>query len=205
MFTLYYSPGAVSDAVAIVLNEVGAPYDTARVNFKNAEQTKADYHKINPKGRVPALLTDDGVLTETAAILDYLATLFPDAGLVPNTPFKAAQMRSVMTFLASTWHINHAMGGRGARWANNQSSFDDMKSKVTENVGGNCAYFEREVFRGPFVVGDQFTLADAYLFTATTWLPSDGVDIANYPRLHDFQTRMWARPSVQKAKTDGFF
>ncbi|MEP2027304.1 MAG: glutathione S-transferase family protein [Paracoccaceae bacterium] len=205
MFTLHYSPGSVSAAVAIILNEVGAPYEKARVNFDIAEQTKPDYHKINPKGRVPALQTGDGILTETAAILDYLAALFPDAELVPERPFDAAKMRSVMTFIASTWHVNHAMGGRGSRWARNQSSFEDMKSKVTENVSGNCDYFERDVFQGPFVIGDRYSLADPYLFTATTWLPSDGVDIADYPRLHDFQTRMWGRPSVQKAKADGFF
>jgi glutathione S-transferase len=205
MFTLYYARNTVSAAVAIALNEAGASYDTVLVDFKSAEQTKPDYHKINPKGRVPALQTGDGILTETAAILEYIAARFPKAGLVPECPFKAAQMRSSMTFLASTWHINHAMGGRGARWASNQASFDDMKSKVTENIDANCSYFEHDVFQGPFVIGSQFTLADPYLFTATTWLPSDGVDIADYPRLHDFQTRMWARPSVQKAKTDGFF
>ena len=205
MLTLHYSPGSVATAVAIVLNEVGATYEKVRVNFQKSEQTQPEYHKINPKGRVPALQTGEGILTETAAILDYIAALFPNAELVPARPFEAAQMRSVMTFIASTWHVNHAMGGRGSRWARKQSSFDDMKSKVAETVGGNCSYFERDVFRGPFVIGDQYSLADPYLFTATTWLPGDGVDIADYPRLHDFQTRMRGRPAVQKAKADGFF
>ena len=154
---------------------------------------------------MPALITDRGVLTETSALLDYVAALYPKARLVPDDPFQAAQMRSVMTYLASTWHINHAMGGRGARWAYQQSSFDDLKSKVTENITANCRYFEDEVVQGPFVLGNQFTLADAYFYTVTTWLPSDGVDIADFPHLHAYQQRMQARASVQKAQSDGFF
>jgi glutathione S-transferase len=203
MQTLYFSPGSVAVAVAITLNEVGATYDAAKVDFKSGAQTQPDYHKINPKGRVPALVTDRGILTETSAILDYIAALYPQAHLVPDDPFKAAQMRSIMTFLASTWHVNHAMGGRGARWATLQSSFDDMKAKVTENINANCTMFETGAFQGPFAVGDQFTLADPYLFVATTWVQSDGVNIADYPRLHDFQQRMDTRPSVQKARKDG--
>ena len=205
MLRLYYAPRTVSAAVAIALNEAGVPYDTACVDFKSLAQDKTDYHKINPKGRVPALQTDDGILTETSAILDYVAALAPKAGLVPGSPFQAARMRSVMTFLASTWHVNHAMGGRGARWARQQSSFDDMKSKVTENISENCQYFEDEAFSGPFAIGTQFTLADPYLYTVTTWLPFDGVDIAGYPRLFDFQKRMRERESVHKAHADGFF
>lgn len=205
MLTLYYSKGSVSTAVAIALNEAGAAYDTVTVDFASGAQTKPDYHAINPKGRVPALVTERGVLTETSALLDYVAALYPDAGLVPDDPFQAAQMRSLMTYLASTWHVNHAMGGRGARWATQQSSFDDLKSKVTENISANCRYVEDEALQGPFVVGAQFTLADAYLFTALSWLPSDGVRIAQYPRLQAFQRRMLNRPSVQKALADGIF
>ena len=205
MLTLYYAPSTVSAAVAISLNEVGAPYETVKIDFASSDQTKPDYHKVNPKGRVPALITDRGVLTETSALLDYVAALYPKARLVPDDPFQAAQMRSVMTYLASTWHINHAMGGRGARWAYQQSSFDDLKSKVTENITANCRYFEDEVVQGPFVLGKQFTLADAYFYTVTTWLPSDGVDIADFPHLHAYQQRMQARASVHKAQSDGFF
>ena len=205
MLRLYYAPRTVSAAVAIALNEAGVPYDAELVDYKSLSETSSEYCKINPKGRVPALQTDQGILTETSAILDYVAAVAPEAGLVPDDPFQAARMRSVMTFLASTWHVNHAMGGRGMRWASQQNSFDDMKSKVTENISGNCQYFEDDIFSGPFVIGSQFTLADPYLYTVTTWLPSDGVDIARYPRLYEFQRRMRERRSVQQAHTDGFF
>lgn len=205
MLTLYYAPGTVSAAVAVALNEAGASYDSVRIDFASSEQTTPAYYKVNPKGRVPALVTQHGILTETSAILEYIAALHPEAHLVPDDPFQAAQMRSVMTYLASTWHINHAMGGRGARWAFKQSSFDDLKSKVTENITANCRYFEDEVVQGPFVLGDQFTLADPYFYAVTTWLPSDGVDIADFPRLHAYQQRIASRASVQKARAEGFF
>ncbi|WP_286779877.1 glutathione S-transferase family protein, partial [Sulfitobacter sp. UBA4523] len=103
MLTLYFTPGTISVAVAIAIEEAALPYQPVRVDFATAEQTKPEYLAINPKGRVPALrLEDNTILTETGALLDYVAAIAPKAGLVPTDPTAAAQMRSAMYYLAST-------------------------------------------------------------------------------------------------------
>ena len=97
MLKLYYASGTISIAVAIALEEAGLAYEPLKVDFGAAAQTKPDYLKINPKGRVPALVTEAGtILTETGALLDYIAALAPEAGLIPTAPEDAAHMRSVM-------------------------------------------------------------------------------------------------------------
>ena len=112
-------------------------------------------------------------------------------------------MREAMYYLASTMHINHAHRLRGARWANNESSFDDMKSKVPETMAASCAYLEETYTFSPFVLGKDLTLADLYLYVVTTWLPGDSVDIANYPTLAAFQTMMRKRASVEAVIAKG--
>ncbi len=203
MLTLYFSPGSIAAAVAITLNEAQLDHQKTRVDFSNSEQRSRAYLGINPKGRVPALVTDRGVITETAAILDFIAAMKPQAGLVPEDPFQAAQMRSAMTYLGSTMHVNHAHGGRGHRWADDEASWADMKRKVPETMSESAAYIEEHVLQGPFVLGNAFSLADPYLFVVSTWLPGDGVDIGQFRKLHAFHQSMWDRPSVRMALSDG--
>lgn len=200
---LYCCKGTVSVAVAIALHEAGIGFEEMRVDFANAEQTKPAYHAINPKGRVPALETDHGILTETGAILDYVAALAPDANLVPADPFEAAKMRETMYYLASTVHVNHAHKMRGARWATQESSFDDMRAKVTETMTASAAHIEAHCIAEPFVLGETFSLADIYLFTVCTWMPGDKVDLAAFPKLSAFMDQMEARASVKKVRASG--
>ncbi|MFK7754215.1 MAG: glutathione S-transferase family protein [Sedimentitalea sp.] len=201
--TLHYTPRTISAAVAIVLNETGLDHTLVKVDFATAEQTKPDFLKINPKARVPALITEHGVLTETPALLDYLAALAPAANLIPTDLFQAAHMRSVMAYLASTMHINHAHGMRGTRWASLPASHEDMANNVVRTMTQSTHYIESHALKGDYVCGPDFTLADPYLFTICTWLKSDGVDIAKFPKLQAFQKRIASRASVQKAYADG--
>jgi glutathione S-transferase len=195
---LYYAPGTISIAVAITLEEVGHDYEAIRVDFKNAEQTKPAYLAVNPKGRVPTLVTDTGtLLTETGAILDYIAALVPSAGLVPKDPLKAAQMRSVMYYLASTMHVNHAHKMRGHRWADEPSSFADMSNKVRKTMADSATYFAEHCLEGDYVLGDALSLADPYAFTVCNWLEGDGVNMQDFPTITAYLARMRARPSVQ--------
>ena len=203
MLKLYFAPGTIAGAVAITLNEAQVDHDLQRVNFADAEQRTADFLAVNPKGRVPALETPRGILTETSAILEFIAATNPSAKLVPEDPFDAARMRSAMTYLASTMHVNHAHGMRGSRWADDPTSWEDMKQKVPHTMGESAAFVEEHVMEGPFVLGDTFSLADPYLFVVTTWLPGDGVDIGRYPKLEAFHRSMWDRPSVRMALSDG--
>ena len=198
MLKLYWVKGTISIAVAIALEEAGLPYDAVQMDFKTADQTKPDYLAVNPKGRVPALALEDGtVLTETGALLDYIAAIAPTANLAPTAPQDAAHMRSAMYYLASTMHIAHAHKMRGSRWATQQSSFDDMTRMVPETMAACAAYVDTHILRGDYVLGDTFSIADPYLYVVCNWLSGDGVDVALYPKIQNFMSQMQTRPSVQ--------
>ena len=195
MLKLFWAPNTISIAPAIVLNEGGVHWDGQRLDFSQAEQTKPEYLNVNPKGRVPALATPGGILTEAGAIMEYLAaTAVP--GMVPPDPLHAARMREVMYYLASTMHVNHAHKMRGHRWADREESWADMTAKVPETMTASAAYIE-DLIEGPLLFGEEPTLADAYLYTVTTWLEGDGVDLSQFPRLSLFMETMAARPSVK--------
>ncbi len=200
---LYYAPRTISVAVAIALEEAGLDYEAIRLDFANGEQTKPAYKQINPKGRVPALAVDGGILTETGALLDYIATIAPQAGLVPEDPVMAARMREVMYYLASTMHVNHAHKMRGHRWADKKSSWKDMKDKVAQTMTASCKYISSNGLRGPFVLGEAFSLADAYLYVVCSWLEGDGVGVSAFPKILAFRQAMEARPSVQAVHAAG--
>ena len=203
MLKLFYAPGTCALASRIALEEAGADYEIARLNFAENQQRSEEYLKINPKGRVPALVTDKGVLTETPAILIYVAQAFPAANLAMlDDPFEFARLQAFNSYIASTVHVNHAHGRRGPRWANQQSSFDDMKAKVPETMLSSMRLIELDFFEGPWVMGEQYTVADAYLYTMARWLEGDGVDINDLPIIGDHRERMSARPAVQRALAD---
>jgi glutathione S-transferase len=198
MFKLYYAPGTCALASHIALEEAGASYTAERLDFKNSQQTTPQYLAINPKGRVPALVTDRGTLTETPAILAYIAQSFPQARLVPDDAFAFAQAQSFNSYLCSTVHINHAHKMRGYRWAVDESSFADMKRKVPETMAAAFALIERDMIKGPWVMGEQYTVCDPYLYTIALWLEGDGVDLAPLPKVAAHRKRMSERPAVQK-------
>ncbi|MDW9373191.1 glutathione S-transferase family protein [Sinorhizobium meliloti] len=199
MLKLFYTPGTCSLASHIALEEAGAGYEVHRVDFSKAEQTKPDYLTINPKGRVPALVTDRGILTETPAILAYIAQSFPKARLAPlDDPFEFARLQSFLSYLCSTVHVAHAHARRAARWADDPAAQEAMKAKVSQNMADCFALIERTMFVGPFVRGDAYSVADPYLFTIAGWLESDGVDPARFPRILDHRNRMAERPAVAK-------
>ena len=202
MLKLYCAPMTISTAVVVALNE-GVHWEPIRVDVKGGEQTREPYLSLNPKGRVPVLLTPEGPLTETGAILEYLGeTALPD--LLPADPLHRARMREVIHYLASTMHVAHAHMRRGYRWADEESSFADMRAKVPGNMAASAAYIEA-LIEGPYIFGDHLTLADPHLYTITTWLGADGVEIEDYPKLAAFKSAMEERASVRKARADGFF
>jgi glutathione S-transferase len=195
----YYAPLSCALATHIVLEHIGADYEAERLNLRENDQNTPDYLAINPKGRVPALVTEQGILTETPALLLYLAQTFPAARLAPlDDAFALAQMQSINSWFCSTVHVHHAHGARGRRWSDDLDAQKSMKAKVAENMTGAAELIEREILRGPWVMGDQFTVADAYLFTMTSWMQGDGVDMTKFPKLADHFKRMLALPAVQK-------
>ncbi|MBY0410120.1 MAG: glutathione S-transferase family protein [Burkholderiaceae bacterium] len=200
MITLYHAKGTCSMATLIALLEADAPHTVVPVSFASQQQRSADYLAINPKGRVPALVTEHGVLTETPALLIYVAQCFPAAKLAPlDDPFALARMQELHSYLSSTVHVAHAHGRRGSRWADEPSSHADMLHKVTQNMVDCFALIEQHYLQGPWALGDAYSVADAYLFTMASWLHGDGVDMAQFPKVHAHTQRMLERPAVQKA------
>ena len=152
-----------------------------------------------PKGRVPALVTDRGILTETPAILFYIAQTHPKANLAPlDDPFAVGKIQAFNSYLCATVHVAHAHKLRGYRWADDEAAIAEMKRKVPETVAACFTLIETEMFAGPFVMGDKFTITDPYLFTLATWLEGDGVDPKLFPKVLAHRNRMAERPAFKK-------
>ncbi len=201
MLTLYVAPGTCALASLIALEEAGAPYRAVKLDFAAGEQRGEAYRRVNPKGRVPALATERGILTETPAILAYVAQAFPSAGLAPlDDPFAFAELQAFNSYLCSTVHVNHAHRPRGSRWADEATSLADMKRKVPETMTASMRLIEDDYLKGPWVLGERYSVADGYLFTLGNWLEGDGVEVGRLPRILDHRARMAARPAVQRAR-----
>ena len=198
--TLFTAPGTCALASHIALEESGLSYELRRLRFAANEQRAPDYLRINPKGRVPALVTPQGVLTETPAILAFIAQIAPAARLAPFADaFAFAQAQSVASYLCSTVLVAHAHRPRGARWATEPASLEDMKRKTPENMAACFEVIETSIFAGPWAMGESYSFVDPYLFTVAGWLEGDGVDIARFPRVHAHFQRMRERPGVVRA------
>ncbi len=203
MLQLYYARNSCALATHIALEEVGADYSTVRVDFDKAEQRSPDYLKINPKGRVPSLVTDRGILTETPALLVFVAQLFPGANLaLIDEPFAFARVQSFNAFICSTLHPAHAHMRRGSRWVDpdDTHSLEAMKRKVPQTVGDAFGLIEREMLQGPWVMGERYTICDPYLFTmARLTIERDGVDPKKLPRVIEHRARVGERAAVKRA------
>src|SRR6202171_6072711 len=152
MLKLFYAVGSCALASHIALEEAGAEYEAVRLDFAAGDQRKPEYLKVNPTGRVPALITDSGILTETPAILAYVAQVFPKAGLAPLAdPFAFARVQAFNSYLCSTVHVAHAHRMRGYRWADDPAAIEEMRRKVPTTVGECFALIERGMFEGPWV------------------------------------------------------
>lgn len=201
MLTFYYAPGTCALASHLALEYAGAPYEAVRLDFKQQQQRSPEYLRVNPKGRVPALATERGVLTETPALLQYIAQIFPAAGLAPlDDAFLLAKMNAFNSYLCSTVHVNHAHKGRGYRWvdAEDTAALEAMKKKVPQTMAESFTLIEEGMLEGPWVLGERFSTSDLYLTTLTRWLEGHGIDVNRFPRVADHLKRMDAQPQVQK-------
>ncbi len=200
MFTLYYAPHTCSLASHIALKDAAATYELKRIDFGKAEQQSPAYLEVNPKGRVPSMVTPRGILTETPAMLAYIAQSHPEARLAPlDDPFAFAQLQAFNSYLCSTLHVAHAHRMRGHRWADDPASFADMQRNVPRSVGACYDMLETHMLRGPWVMGDAYTIADPYLFTLAQSLEDDGVDAGRIPRVIEHRARMAERANVRNA------
>lgn len=195
----YYAPGTCALASHIALEQSGCAYRAHRVDFAREQQKQADYLRINPKGRVPALATARGVITETPAILFYIAQCAPEARLAPlDDPFCLAQVQSANAYLCATVHVASAHRGRGYRWADDAAAIESMKRKVRSNMIECFEFIERELMQGRWVMGDEYSISDPYLFTMSGLLVKDQIDIESFPKVAAHRRRMLQDRRVQK-------
>ena len=197
---LYYSPGACSMAVHIVLNEGGFSYDTEQVDLASKKTAGgADFTSINPNGYVPALELDNGeVLTEAAVILGYLADQVPERKLAPAAGSMARyRLQEKLNFITTELHK-----GFGSLF--NPAMPEDWREQVKKGLGKRLDYMAGQLGNGKYLLGEQFSIADAYLFTILGWSRLVGVDLTPWSVLADYTARVAERPAVQAAmKAEG--
>lgn len=200
MLKLFYTPGTCALATHIALEQAGARYELVKVDFAKEEQKQAAFLAINPKARVPALVTERGVLTETPAVLMYVAQIFPAARLAPlDDPFALAEAQAFNSYMCSTVHVAHAHRMRGPRWSEDPATIEGMKRGAPKSVAATFGLIEQGMLEGPWVLGADFGICDMYLFTLAQWLEADGVDLAKLPRVLEHRRRTAAMPAVARA------
>ena len=198
---LYYAPGACSLASHITLREVGADFDLEKVDVRQKKTERgADFRAINPKGYVPALgLRNGEVLTEGAAILQFIADQHPKAGLAPAAgTLERARLQEQLNFIASELH-------KAFSPLFNPALTEAEKAAAKERVGQKLDLVETFLSDGrSHLLGDSFSVADAYLFTVVNWAGHTGIDLERWPHIAAFQQRIAAREAVQEAmKAEG--
>lgn len=199
--TFYTSQQSIGVVSHIVLEESGLEYDLVEVDFSTNQQASADYLKINPKARVPSLVLDKGILSETPAILTYIAQLAPKSAIaLPDDPYEHAQIQSFNSYLASTVHVAHAHKRRGSRWTDDESAMQAMTDYVPTAMSACMELIESQMLKTPWVHGETFSISDPYLFRISSWLEGDGVDINLYPNIKAHHEAMRLRESVQKVE-----
>lgn len=192
---LYFSPGACSLSPHIVVNELGLPVELVKVNGREKKTaTGADYYAINAKGAVPALQLDDGqVLTEGAVIVQYLADLRPAAKLAPAPgSFERFRLQEWLNYTASDLQKTFSAFF-------NSKANEEYKASCREALVGRFTFVARQLEGKQFLLGSQFTVADAYLFTMLTWCPAPKIELTQWPSLAAYFDRIKARPAVQKS------
>ena len=191
---LYYSPGACSLAPHIVAHELGIPLALQKVDTKTKQmEGGGDFNAINPKGYVPALQLDDGqVLTEGPAIVQYLADRKPGKIAPENGTLARYRVQEALGYINSEIHKSYSP-------LFNPKTTPETREERIAYLKKRYAYVEEQLGKHAFFVGDEFTVADAYLFTVTSWANYVKVDLSEFPKLADFQKRVAERPAVKAA------
>lgn len=195
---LYYSSGACSLSPHIVAREAGIPLELVKVDLRRAPhrtESGANYLEINPNGYVPALELDSGeLLTEGAAIVQFLADLAPDAGLAPPAgSFERYRLQQWLSFVGTELHKMYSP------WLFHPEYGEQAQAAAREKIAARLAYLDRALDGRSFLLGERFSVADAYCFTIVNWSGLHRIDLTPYPRLVQYMARIGARPAVQAA------
>jgi glutathione S-transferase len=192
---LYFAPGACSLASHITLREAGLPFDLKRADVKTKQlEDGSDYFAVNSKGAVPALRLDDGqVLTEGPAILQYIADQKPDSRLAPREgTLERYRLLEWLNFITSEVHKSFSP-------LFNPAADAKVKEYTTQNIEKKFDWLDKQLAGKQYLTGENFTIADAYLFVIANWSNFVGIDLGRWPALKSFVDRVAARPKVREA------
>lgn len=192
---LYYAPGVCSLSPHIILRETGTPFTLVKADIKaKTAEDGSDFRKVNPNGYVPALQLDDGtILTEGPAILQYIADKAGATKLAPaNGTLARYQMQSMLNFISTELH-------KGFSPLFNAKMPEAGKAVVKERLLERFATIEKQLASKPYLMGNEFTLPDAYLFTVMRWTKGLHIDLDAYPNIKAYMARIAQRPAVQEA------
>jgi glutathione S-transferase len=199
---LYYATGTCSLSPHIVAKEANIPLDLERVDIRRTPrltESRIDFSTVNPNGYVPALRLDDGsVLTEGAVIVQYLADLKPAAGLIPpaGTP-ERYRAQSWLNLVATELHKMYSP------WLFHPEYGPQAQDAARDKIAQRLAFVEDHLSAsGPFIMGDRFSVADAYLFTIVGWSEFTKIDLSGFPHLRMFMERVGSRPKVREATAE---
>jgi glutathione S-transferase len=197
---LYFSPGACSLASHIALHESGLPFEIDQFIAATGMTTSGeDFKQVNPKGYVPAIRLNDGsVLTEGAAVLQYIADQNPLSGLAPKAgTMERYRLQEWLTFIGTEIHKSYSP-------LFNKAVLPEVKSRSFDLLTRRLGYVETELASKPYLMGEHFTVADAYLFVVVKWSERVGFDLAQFPRIREYLARIFTRATVQAAmKAEG--
>lgn len=192
---LYFSPSSCSMVPHIILQELKLPFELIAVNLKDKTYEGGDFRKVNPKGQVPTLVLDSGdTLTENAVILQYLASLKPEAKLLADSGIKKFHELERLNFMTTDVHKNFAP-------LFNPALPKEAADIFKETLKSKFAFIDEELKKREFFSGDHFGLADAYLYVMTTWARAKGIDIGNFAKLNQHFEKLQGRESINKAQT----
>jgi len=197
---LYYAPGACSLASHIALHETGLPFEIDKINFKTKTTSHGgDFMQINPKGYVPAVRLDDGsILTEGPAILQYIADSNPESGLAPQAgTMERYRLQEWLTFIGTELHKSFSP-------LFNKAATDELKNNARAMLEKRVGYVETQLANKSYLVGNHFTVADAYLFVVLGWSKMVGFNLDPFPEIRQYLASIATRPSVLAAmKAEG--
>ncbi len=200
MVKLYFSPGACSLSPHIVLREAGLAFDLEQVDLQTKKlKSGGDFLKINPKGQVPVLKLDNGeILTEGPAIVQYIADQKPETGLAPKAgTMPRYRLQEWLNFVTSELHKVFAPLFR-------PNTPEEFVKITKENLANKFNFLDKELGKRPYLMGDKFTVPDAYAFTVVGWSKYKDIDLSRWPNLKAYMDRVAARPKVQEAmKAEG--
>ena len=197
MLKLYYAPGACSTASHLGLEESGAKFDSQALVFAKNEQKTPEYLKINPRGRVPALMIDEGAIVENTAILDYVAARYAPQ-LMPSDPVQRARAISLMAWFSNNVHPSFTHISRPERFATDTAVFDHLKETGRNNFHAALKEIDGIIGDKQWILGDQFSMVDCYALVFYGWGKRIGLPVGELKNYTAWKDRMLARPAVKR-------